>query len=136
MKKLLLLLLLTPAITFLKAQSRTETPKDEVIKEWAFLGESKTQLDISYRVVMCAGTGQIHLQIFNENPKAQVARFDIEITNADGSKFRKEISFSVEKAAIVQPACNGETNLNDLKISVPSDYDINNLKVKISFKYL
>jgi hypothetical protein len=134
MKKLLLLLLLTPAITFLKAQSGTETPKDEVIKEWAFLGESRTQLDISYRLVLCAGKGQVHLQIFNENPQAQVARFNIEIVNADGLKFTKEVSFAVEKAAIVQAACNGETSLDDLKISIPANYDIRNLKVKISFK--
>lgn len=134
MKKLLLLLLFTPAITFLKAQSASETTKSEVIKEWAFLGESKTFLDVSYRVVKCGGSGQVHIQIFNENPNDQVANFEIEIANPDGVKFSKKITFSVQKARIVQPDCDSDTSLNDLKIAVPSDYDLNTLRVKIIFK--
>jgi hypothetical protein len=134
MKKLLVLLLFSSAMTALYAQSPQESTKDEIIKEWAFLGESKTFLDVSYRVVKCAGNGQVHIQIFNENPKDQVARFDIEITNADGTRLTKEITFSIEKAAIVQPACSGEQTFNDLKISVPATYDLNNLRVKITFK--
>ena len=133
MKKLLLLLLFIPAMTFLKAQSRPET-KDEVIKEWAFLGESKTQLDISYRVIKCSGAGEIHLQIFNENPNDQTARFEISVVNPDGESFTRRIAFSVERAAIVQPDCNSEGTLKDLKISVPSGYDLTGLKVKIVFK--
>jgi hypothetical protein len=134
MRKLFLLLLFFSAITVSNAQSRPETTRDEIIKEWAFLGESKTQLDVSYRVIKCSGTGEVHIQIFNENPKDQVARFDIEITNTDGTKFTKEITYSVDKAAIVQPACDSEPYLNDLKISVPANYDLQNLKVKIIFK--
>jgi hypothetical protein len=135
MKKLLLLLLFAPAITFLKAQSKTETAtKDEVIKEWAFIGESKTQLDVSYRVVKCSGSGQVHLQIFNENPNNQVGKFQISIQNGDSEKFTKDITFSVDRAAIVQPDCNSEGALTDLKIAVPANYDLNNLRVKIVFK--
>lgn len=127
-----MLLLFSAAITLTKAQSRPET-RDEIIKEWAFLGESKTQLDVSYRVIKCSGTGEVHLQIFNESPKDQVAKFDIEIYNTDGTKFTKEVTFSVDRAAIVQPTC-GETNLNDLKISLPANYNLQELKVKIIFK--
>lgn len=135
MKKLLLLLLFAPAITFLKAQSKTETgPKEEVIKEWAFLGESKTHLDVSYRIVKCSGSSQVHLQVFNESPNNQVAKFEILVMNGELEKFTKEISFSVDRAAIVQPDCNSEGSLSDLKISVPANYDLNNLRVKITFK--
>jgi len=109
---------------------------DIVYKEWSFLGESKTQLDISYKLVRCSGsnTNQLFLQIFNENPNAQVARFDLEITNnSDSAKTTKEINFPVTMGRIYTPTC-GDQSLSDLKIDLPAAYDPTNLSVKLTFK--
>lgn len=134
MKRLSLLVLLLCAVNFLKAQSSGNS-NTEVIKEWAFLGESQTHLDVSYRVVKCSGAGQVHLQVFNESPNDQLAKMEIEITNlSDGEKITKTISYSSLRATIAQPSCDDEPSLNDLKIAVPASYDLTNIKVKITFK--
>jgi hypothetical protein len=106
-----------------------------IYKEWAFLGESSTQIDVSYRVIRCSTENEIHLQIFNENPNDQVAHFDVAITNnSDGAKFTKEITFSLDKAKIYRAECGSDTSLSALKIALPSGYDPANLTVKLTFK--
>ena len=132
MKKLLLCFLLIPALTVLQSHSPSE---DLVYKHWTFLAESETYLDISYRVIRCGSSNEVHLQIFNENPKDQVAKFDLEITNtADGAKSTREINFAVKAAVIIQGECNSDAATAPLKISLPAGYDPNAISVKLTFK--
>lgn len=132
MRQSILLVLL-----FFSFKSFAQT-EDVTYKEWGLLAESKTQIDISYRIIKCAasGTKQLQLQIFNESPRAQVASFDLEITNkADGSKTTKTISFSLSMGRIYTPSCSAsEDGMADLKIDLPADYDPTNLSVKLTFK--
>lgn len=127
---LLIVMMALPALV--KAQS----PGNPVIyKEWASLGESSTQMDVSYRVIKCTSVNQIHLQVFNENPNDQTAHFELEITNtADGQKFNKEIIFATKRAEMYTAECNSDTALNVLKLDLPSSYDPTNLTLKITFK--
>lgn len=118
--------------TIMKAQS----PSTPVIyKEWALLGESKTQMDVSYRVIKCTTINQVHLFIFNENPADQTAIFDVEITNnSDGLKFTKSINYALKSAMMYKAECDSDASFDALKLDLPSSYDPTNLTVKITFK--
>lgn len=118
------------AATELKAQS---TPV--VYKDWEMLIESNTLLDVSYRVIKCDATPQIHLLIFNENVFDQTAAFDLEITDvASGQKFVKSINFSAKKTTVYKALCDSDASLNALKFDLPSGYNPASLTVKITLK--
>lgn len=132
MKRLLLCLLLFPLSAVLQSQSSSE---EVIYKHWAFLAESETYIDVSYRVIRCGSSNEVHLQIFNENPNDQVAKFDLEIMNkADGDRTTKDISFHVKGAEIIQGECNGGTATAALRVSLPAAYDPNAISVKLTFK--
>lgn len=124
---LIAILMALPAIT--KAQSPV------IYKEWALLGESKTFLDVSYRIIKCTSVVQIHLNVFNESPNDQTATFDVEVTNnSDGLKFTKTITHSLKLATMYKADCDSDSSLEDLKIDLPNGYDPTNITTKITFK--
>ncbi len=124
------ILMALPALT--KAQS---DGNPVIYKEWALLGESKTFLDVSYRIIKCTSVVQIHLNVFNESPKDQTANFDIEITNNnDGQKVTKSITYSLKMATMYKADCDSESSFDALKIDLPNGYDPTNITTKITFK--
>ncbi len=126
----IVLMLALPSLS--KAQSADTTV---IYKEWALVGESKTFLDVSYRIIKCTNVNQVHLFIFNENPADQTANFEVEITNtSDGQKFTKDISFAAKKASMNKAECNSDSSLDSLKLDLPSAYDPTKITVKITFK--
>ena len=136
MKKLLFFIVCMFAcsvvVTELKAQSQSEPV---VYKGWTMLGESKTLVDVSYRIIKCGSTAQIHLSIFNENPKDQVTQFELEFTDATRvKKDPKAVSFSLKAAKIYKALCDSDTSLDTLKIDLPADLDPATVEVRITFK--
>ena len=131
MKPLMLLLFTLSSLLATAQITRT----DEVVyKEWAMLGESKTFIDVDYRVLKCGGLNQVHISIFNENPKDQEAHFIIEILGVEEQKISKEIRLPLKAALMYRPECKGDPALKSLKIDLPADFDPSKLTVKINFK--
>src|SRR5206468_1464015 len=120
-KKLSLMLLFLIVTLTLFAQ--TSSPAETIFKDWTMLGESQTQIDVSYRIIKCSTINQVHLFIFNENPTDQTAHFDVEIINTDGQRFSREVTFAVTKANMYRATCNSDASLNALKIDLPANYN-------------
>lgn len=133
MKKLLFFIVFFLSVSaFAELKAQTEPV---VYKDWEMLIESNTLLDVSYRVVKCTSTPQIHLLIFNENVYDQTAAFDLEITDSStGQKFTKSISFSTKKATVYKAMCDSDASLNALKFDLPAGYNPSTLSVKITLK--
>lgn len=106
-----------------------------IYKDWTVLGESKTQIDVSYRVLKCSTVPQVHLFLFNENPKEQTADFEIEITDSTtDKKLVKHIVFKLDIGAISQASCESSTTLDTLKIDLPAGFNPLTVSLKITFK--
>ncbi len=106
-----------------------------VYKDWTVLGESKTQIDVSYRVLKCSTVPQVHLFLFNENPNEQTADFELEITDgATENKVVKHIVFKLEKGGISQASCISVASLDALKIDLPTGYNPLTVSFKLTFK--
>ena len=102
---------------------------------WTILEESANQVDVSYAVVQCtAGTSEIHLHVFNENPTAQVVNFTIEVTNpADGSTASHAVSnLNMSLGEMLHAECGSSANAN-LKFAVPAGFDPTALTVDITY---
>lgn len=106
-----------------------------IYKDWTVLGESKTQIDVSYRVLKCTTVPQVHLFLFNENPNEQTADFELEIIDGvTEKKVVKHIVFKLEKGGISQANCESDASLNALKINLPDGYDPLTVSFKLTFK--
>lgn len=126
-------LVLLASITFSALSAQTSEP--QVYKEWQMLEESKTMIDVSYRVLKCSETNQIHLMVFNENVMDQNARFSLEVTEeVSGQKLVKDFDFAATKATMYKADCSNNTLLGALKFDLPSNYDPTKLSVKLTFK--
>ncbi len=124
------------ALVALPGLTKAQSPAEPVIySNWEMLIESTTLIDISYRVIKCETTPQVHLMIFNENSIDQTAHFEIEISNGTtGEKFTKEINFAAKKATVFKALCESDSSLDPLKINLPANYDPGAIKIKITFK--
>lgn len=131
MKRLFALLLLCSAAQFSFAQNNDA----DVIKDWQMVAESKTMIDVSYRIIKCGTTTQIHLLVFNENNMDQTADFDVVVTGAlEEQTFTKNVKLSTQKATIYKAVCAQDESTKVLKIDVPQGYDASKLLVKVNFK--
>lgn len=102
---------------------------------WTILEESANQVDVSFAVVQCtAGSSEIHLHVFNENPTAQVVSFTIELTNpSDGATATHTVTnLSLTLGQMIQAECGSTANSN-LKFAVPSGFDPAALTVDITY---
>jgi hypothetical protein len=132
MKRLLVLLLLCGAFNIVNAQ----TSDPIVIKEWNMLAESKTRIDVSYRIVKCDSVIQIHFMVFNESPNDQSLEFDLTVTGStEEQTFTKNIKYAAMKAAIVRASCDNNDAYKVLKVTIPAGYDPTQLTLKVNFKY-
>ena len=128
---ILLVFILSVSASTLKAQAPAT-----IYKDWYSLGESKSLADISYRIVKCdpAGVNQIHLNVFNENPKAQTIKMTILIkNNPDNASFSKVISYNATAGSMNKAECSSSSATDDLKINLPTNYNPNQLTVTITF---
>jgi hypothetical protein len=131
MKRLLVLLLLCSVTQIASAQANDPA----VIKDWVMLAESKTMIDVSYRVVKCGTTTQIHLLVFNENSMDQSVDFDVVVSGvAEDQTFTKNVKLSVQKASMYKAVCTADEATKVLKIDVPAGYDADKLILKVNFK--
>lgn len=135
LKKQLLKLSLVLLASCIYSGLFAQTTEPQVYKEWQMLDESKTMIDVSYRVLKCSETNQIHLMIFNENVIDQNAQFSLEVTDeTSGQKLVKDFDFATTKATMYKADCSNNTLLSALKFALPSDYDPAKLSVKLTFK--
>lgn len=115
--------------------SQAQNTDPVIYKDWTFLGESKTHIDVEYRVVKCNGVNQIHFFVFNESPDSREIRFEVEITNnVTAQKVLKEVVFTADKAAMHRAECASDVLLDKLKINVPENFNPSDLTLKITFK--
>lgn len=134
-KKFFFLSILLSSVLFLNkvnAQEASET----VYKDWLFVAESKNHVDVSARIVKCseASAKQVHLFIFNEGSESSDIKFIVTITDVEGgNSFNTEVKHKVERAEMVRANCDNNKALNDLKISLPENYNPNNIKISITF---
>jgi hypothetical protein len=113
------------------AQQSSET----VYQNWKMLGESPTNMEISGRVVQCDPDSavQLHLDILNEGPSAQVAHFNITITNpSSGAQVIKEISYSIALGEFAIPHC-GTNDFAALRIGIPAGWDPATVQFTLTF---
>ncbi len=117
--------------TYSFAGSSESYPK--VTKEWFLLEETKTHIEFSGRVIKCDENEnhQLHLKIFNENAEEKNVNFKVTILDkTTGKSIEKTITLTLGVAAMINAACDSSENSN-LKIEIPSDYNAENLDIKL-----
>ena len=109
----------------------------KIARDWTALPEAKYMLDVSYRIIDCAGSGSyaIHLHLFNENVDKKQVSFTLKITDeASGiSSEHKVIDFPIAFGAMLAADCVSE-NFGKLKIPIPAGYSPDKLKVEITYQ--
>lgn len=117
------------------SQEKERDDKDgEIMKGWTMIVESRTLIDVSYRVVKCEDKTQLHLLIFNENAIDQVAKFTMTVSDPLAKKsFTKEVSVPVSKAFVLKAECTSNPATQALKFDLPAGYNPKNLKVAVTF---
>ncbi len=113
-----------------KAQETPET----IYKDWHFVGESKSHVDISAKITKCTtdSPNQIHLFVFNEGSENNDVKFTIKVSEIEGSKsFSVDVRHKVERAEMIRAECGNK--LDNLKINLPADYNPNNILITVTF---
>lgn len=114
------------------AQESSET----VYKDWLFVGESANHVDVSARIVKCseASANQVHLFIFNEGSQRSDIKFTINVLDVEsGKSFDTEVKHTVVTAEMVKALCDKDEKMSGLKITLPKEYNPNNLTISINF---
>jgi hypothetical protein len=106
---------------------------ETVYKDWQINPETKNQVQVSYRIVQCEGTNQVHLKLVNSNPANQTAEFTVTITNSDTESTAKDVSFTVSTGSTIAANCSA-VSLGGLRINIPGGYDPSKVSIKIAFK--
>ena len=103
------------------AQQTNETE----YQPWKLLVETSKQLEVSGRVVKCNNntTPQLFLQVFNENPAAQLAHFNITLKNPITLiEVVQEISINMSGGLLAKPLCE-DTTYSSLRLNIPDGWD-------------
>lgn len=136
-KKLLVFTFLLVSTMFCTSEIFAQTaPTETIYKDWLFAGESANHVDVSTRIIKCNSTSpdQVHLFIFNEGSTNNVISFVVTVTNNDSKEaFSTAITHTVNRAEMIRAMCDNDESLNDLKISLPSNYNPNNLTLSVTF---
>lgn len=113
-----------------KAQESPET----IYKDWHFVGESKSHVDISAKITKCTADSpnQIHLFVFNEGSENNDVKFTIKVSEIEGSRsFSVDVRHKVERAEMIKAECGNK--IDNLKIDLPADYNPNNISITVTF---
>ncbi len=114
------------------ATSLDSNSTEVIHQEWTSLGESAQLIDFSARVVGCNGVNQVMLNLFNENPTQQTVTFSIRVLNVDGREFTTPFNYTIGLAEMNIAAC-GDITYDNLKITLPGDYDATTVQIFITF---
>lgn len=121
---------------FLGSNAFSQEASETVYKDWLFVGESANHVDVSARIVKCseASANQVHLFIFNEGSERSDIKFTINVLdNESGNSFDTEIKHTVVTAEMVKALCDKDEKMSGLKITLPKEYNPNNLTISINF---
>lgn len=136
-RKLLVTLLVAVSSMFYTSEIFAQTaPTETIYKDWLFTGESANHVDVSARIIKCSSTSpdQVHLFIFNEGSSSNAISFVVTVTNSDSNEsFSTTINHTVNRAEMIKATCDNDETVNDLKISLPSNYNPNNLTLSVAF---
>jgi hypothetical protein len=128
----LIIFLVISLLPFVSAAQTSN--KETYFQHWQMLGESKSKIDVFYRVINCGtGPNQLHIKIYNESMLDQMAKFDLEIVNVNGKKITRSIEFDTKKATNYVALCESD-EMNILKIDLPDEFYAYGLKVNFNFK--
>jgi hypothetical protein len=130
--RLLMVFILILGAQYARSQAIQEIPV--VYKNWLILGESRTHLDVTYRIVRCDGINKAELKITSENNVDTVLRCTVNIINlSTGDKVVKEINLPVASFSILSPGCGATNPFPDLAIILPASFDPGNITATIIF---
>jgi hypothetical protein len=135
----LLLLVCTCSLAFSKqsyAQLPVPSEPEKTFQNWTMMGESRTMIDVYYRVLKCGAKTQVHFFVFNENTIDQTANFSIDLIDGSGSKLMtKTYSIAAKKLTMYKALCGGTDEvLNSLKVDLPEGVDPAKVTAKITFQ--
>ena len=125
-RKLSFLLPLVLLILVLPNTIKAQGSKEPVIyQNWKMIGESSTNYEVSARIVSCSSNSaaQLQIELFNEGSTAQIAHFNLTITNpATNEKIVKEISHYMALGAFIMPTCDSKDD-ESLRINLPLNWN-------------
>ncbi len=135
----LLLLVCTFSLAF-STQSSAQLPvpsePEKTFQNWTMIGESRTLIDVYYRVLQCGNKTQVHFFVFNENTMDQTAKFSIDLMDGNGAKvMTKTYNIAAKKLTMYKALCGGTDEvLNSLKVDLPEGVDPAKVTAKITFQ--
>lgn len=105
-----------------------------IFQNWLILGESKTHLDVSFRIVRCDGINKAELKITSENNTEAVLHCTVNFINsATNDKIVKEINFPVASFTVLAPGCGATNPFPNLAIELPASFNPANITATIIF---
>lgn len=130
--RMLLMFTLLMCAKYARSQTLQEIPV--VYQNWLILGESKTHLDVSFRIVRCDGLNKAELKIRSENNTEAVLHCTVNIINAaTNDKIVKEINLPVASFTVLAPGCGATNPFPDLAIELPASFNPANITATIIF---
>jgi len=130
--RLLLMFILILGAQHARSQAIPEIPV--VFNDWLILGESRTHLDVSFRIVRCDGINKAELKIRSENNVDAVLHCTVTIVNlSNGEKVVKEVTLPVVSFNVLAPGCGATNPYPDLAIGLPASFDPKNITATINF---
>jgi len=117
-----------------KTDISAQTSMPIIYKDWTVLDESKSRVEVSYRILKCNAINQIHLSVNNKNISDQAVIFSIQvIDNLNKLSFSKQVMQVSEHLKTNKAECGNDNIVDALKIDLPDTYEPNNLTVIAKF---
>jgi len=114
-----------------------QTSYPAISQNWLQIFEDESiMMEISVQVIQCdsASDTAVFIEVFNETPNNDTAKFDLTMTNPDnGNTETATISFYIQGAHIERPECGSSDN-GSLRLSLPSGWDPEKVELSVTYK--